>query len=435
MKTSFAAISATTAFLFLSLTAHAADLAGSWKGTWTKDGDALPVTVKIESTNKGYSGSFDSDALQVAGIPFSEVTEKNGKVHILLKGDETATVFDGDLAGDALGGAFTEGDTKGTFALTRAALPTAAIGMREVTYRNGDVTLAGTLLLPAPPGRHPAVLFLHGSGPEGRWANRWLAQKFAEAGIVALISDKRGVGRSTGDWNKVGFDDLADDAVAGIRALQSQPEVDPSRVGTYGHSQGGTISPLVAERAGDIAFVVASAPGGVSPADMETYSVENSIGVPSLPPAEAKAAKEFVHAIVDVGYRGTPRDELDRVSAKYKTRAWYFDPPPPENSYWTIARLIANFEPMMHWRNVRAPVLLIFGSHDERVPSVLSASAIRAALFQGAHREKRQMQATVKFYQDADHTFTIVDPPRKGGWPRHENDYAGMITSWILSQK
>lgn len=42
--------------------------------------------------------------------------------------------------------------------------------------------LAGTLLIPATRGTHGAVVFLQGSGPEGRWASHYLAQKFAEAG-------------------------------------------------------------------------------------------------------------------------------------------------------------------------------------------------------------------------------------------------------------
>jgi hypothetical protein len=45
------------ALLLLVVTsAWAADLEGGWKGTWTKDGDALPVTVTFEKSGNGYSG-------------------------------------------------------------------------------------------------------------------------------------------------------------------------------------------------------------------------------------------------------------------------------------------------------------------------------------------------------------------------------------------
>jgi hypothetical protein len=38
------------------ITAQPVDLAGSWKGTWTKDGDALPVTMTFSRTGDTYSG-------------------------------------------------------------------------------------------------------------------------------------------------------------------------------------------------------------------------------------------------------------------------------------------------------------------------------------------------------------------------------------------
>jgi hypothetical protein len=47
--------------------------------------------------------------LQVASIPFSDVSDMNGKVHFLLKGDESTTVFDGTLAGDVMSGTFADG--------------------------------------------------------------------------------------------------------------------------------------------------------------------------------------------------------------------------------------------------------------------------------------------------------------------------------------
>jgi dienelactone hydrolase len=420
-------------FAFISLlvacsAAAAAELAGGWKGTWTKDGDALPVTATFEKSGNGYSGTFDSDALQVASIPFAEVSDTDGRVHWVLKGDATTTVFDGMQDGDALTGTFTEGETKGTFSLTRSSFLPHDIVSRDVTFTNGDIRLAGTLLLPWIPGQHPAVLFLHGSGPEGRWANRWLAQKFAESGIAALIFDKRGVGGSTGDWKKAGFEALADDAAAGIRFLRTQSEIDPARIGIYGHSQGGTIAPMVAVKDGHLGFVIASAAAGVDLPDVERYSVDNAIGIANLSPAERKDADSYVHALVDVAWEGKPRATLKALGAKFKTRSWYFAPPPPGDSYWTVSRDAAHFVPAHWWRQVKVPVLALFGGHDERVPAITSAKFIRDALYAGDNA-----RVTLKFYPHADHTFTIVDPPKSGGWPVHEPDYASYVVNWALA--
>src|SRR5271165_2208509 len=300
----FEIVSILFAFIMLTATSEAKDITGGWKGTWTKDSEGLPVTMTFEKAGDSYSGTFDSDALQVAGIPLGDVRDVAGRIHFQIKGDQNMTVFDGKITGDVMSGQFTDGSNKGNFELTRVVYPAAKIPMREAKFRNHDVTLAGTLLLPTTPGKHFAVVFLHGSGPEGRWANHYLAQKFAERGIVALIYDKRGVGQSTGDWQKATFEALADDAVAGVRFLQSQSVVDATRVGIYGHSQGGTIAPLVGARDGELRFVVASAAGGIDPAEVETFSVENSIGAAQLPPDERADAQDYVRALIDVAYRG-----------------------------------------------------------------------------------------------------------------------------------
>jgi dipeptidyl aminopeptidase/acylaminoacyl peptidase len=421
-------------FLSATVAVVAADpadsLDGGWRGTWIKDGDTLPVTVTFAKTGDTYSGAFDSDGLQVAGIPLSNVSDSNGRVHFQISGDQSTTVFDGEFRGDTIAGSFTDGSGSGSFQLVRAALPSLRIRTRDVTFQDKDVTLGGTILLPAAPGRHRAIVFLHGSGPEARSANHYLAQKLAERGVVSLIYDKRGVGQSTGDWQTVGFDALADDAVAGVRFLQSQSEVDGTRVGIYGHSQGGTIAPLVGVRAGDLRFIIASAAGGIDPADVETYSVENAIGMATLSPMERADAQNYVYALVDVAYRGKSHVALDAMAATFRNRDWYFAPPSADNSYWLISKQIAAFKPEEYWRQIKAPVLLAYGAHDERVPPHASAKAIEAAV-----KSRGNGHVTVKMYPNADHTFTIVDPPRQGGWPKHEPDYADVLATWILAQR
>jgi dienelactone hydrolase len=424
MQTALRVLIALACSFGLAASAEAAGLEGTWSGTWTKAGDPLAVTVTFAKTGEKYAGAFEADALQVTGIPFSEVTVAGAKVRFVLAGDATTIVFDGVVKGDVLSGAVAEGATAGTFRLARAQTPTP-LQKRDVTFANGGLKLAGELILPPSPGRHPAILFLHGSGAEGRWASRYLAQKFARAGFVALIYDKRGVGQSTGDWRTSGFEELAGDAVAGVRFLAAQPEVDAARIGVYGHSQGGTISPLVAARAGDLAFVIASAASGLDPAEVEIYSIGNSIGLADLPAAERSDAESFVRELVEVAYKGKDRAALDAMTARFRGRDWFFAPPPPGDAYWTISPKVAAYRPQDHWRAVRAPVLLAFGAHDQRVPPQRSIDAIAAALKAGGNPK-----LTVKISPNAGHAFHIVPQTPPNGWPKRAPDYADTLTGW-----
>jgi len=84
----------------------------------------------------------------------------------------------------------------------------------DVRFSNGDIQLSGTLISPATRGRHPAIILVHGSGPENREYMLPFARFLIRHGVAVLGYDKRGVGGSTGDWNTASFDDLAGDVVA-----------------------------------------------------------------------------------------------------------------------------------------------------------------------------------------------------------------------------
>ena len=64
------------------------------------------------------------------------------------------------------------------------------------------------------PGKHPAIILVHGSGPEDREFVLPFARFLVPRGIAILGYDKRGVGGSTGDWKTASFDDLAGDVVS-----------------------------------------------------------------------------------------------------------------------------------------------------------------------------------------------------------------------------
>jgi pimeloyl-ACP methyl ester carboxylesterase len=406
------------------------ELAGYWTGTWTKYNDSIPVSVTFEKTANGYTGWFDSDSLQVAGIPFSSVAYNEPNVRFRLVGDTTTSVFDGAVSISTMAGTFTEGPAHGTFQLTRVPAPEVKLRVREVTFSNGDVTLAGTLIQPpATHARTRAILFMHGSGPEGRWANRYLAQKFALRGVAALIYDKRGVGASTDDWRRSTYSELVNDAVAGVRFLQALPDVHPDNVGIYGHSQGGTIAPMVAERAANLEFVIASAPSGLRPERVEEYSVGNAVGISRLAPAERAEAQAYVREVISVAYRGKDRAILDSMVTRYRGRSWFFELPPPDDHYWFLSRDIARYRPIGHWKQVRARVLLVYGRYDRRVPADESLRLIRNAVKEGDGGEHVYREWVIP---EADHTYRLVTGGQDRAWPKRVPDYAQRLINWVL---
>ena len=152
----------------------------------------------------------------------------------------------------------------------------ASYAATEVTIaaRDGCV-LSGTYVAPDLDGPHPAALVLSGSGPLDRDSNMddqvlgvsWaIAESLGEAGIASLRYDKRGVGRSEGEYFETGFETETSDAFSAMHHLREIAGVDRNRVGAVGHSVGATIALRKAAVDPDVAFTVllaaASSPGG-----------------------------------------------------------------------------------------------------------------------------------------------------------------------------
>jgi hypothetical protein len=406
-------------------------LAGHWRGQWLRDGAALDVWLDFTRADSGYSGSFGSDGLRVLDIPFREVRVDSGAVHWTIVGDATTSRFDGKLAGDRLGGTFRDGDAAGTFEVRRTGEPTTPpYSIEPVRFNHGDVTLAGSLLMPASAGPHPAIVFVHGSGAEGRYASRYLADRFARAGFAALIYDKRGVGESGGDWRHSTFEDLAGDALAAIRLLAADRRVRPDAIGLHGHSQGGTIAPLIASQYPRLAFVIASAAGGVPLAEAERYSYRNFLGVSRLHGEDSLRATAYIALVVEVAYSGQPWERADSAAKANRGEKWFADIPGRDNSFWWLASRTAGYDPARYWRRVQAPVLLVFGERDERVPVERSLLSIRAAL-----REAGNSDVTWKVFPGSDHTFRITgSDDGRFHWPRTPGGYPDTLIAWAASK-
>jgi len=180
-----------------------------------------------------------------------------------------------------------------------AAAQASRFTEREVTFRSGSVELRGSLILPAAQGRHPAVVFLHGSGPATRAGARTYAEEFASIGVASLFFDKRGSGSSTGSWITSSLDDLAADALAAVEFLKTQEEVEPARIGFWGVSQAGWVAALAASQSRDVAFMIVISGGGATPRESELFSWDQEFRKAAL--TEAERADAF--GILDLYYR------------------------------------------------------------------------------------------------------------------------------------
>lgn len=126
----------------------------------------------------------------------------------------------------------------------------------EVDCSVGQYKLPGKVTMPAGEGPFPAVVLVHGSGPNDMDETLWetkvfkdLAWGFSSNGVAVLRYDKRTKARPDLFEFSIQFtvlDEVIEDAIAGVDLLTSTKGVDPSRVFVLGHSLGGMMAPRIA---------------------------------------------------------------------------------------------------------------------------------------------------------------------------------------------
>ncbi|HTL35288.1 MAG TPA: alpha/beta fold hydrolase [Kofleriaceae bacterium] len=175
----------------------------------------------------------------------------------------------------------------------------------DVTVGSAPYALPGTLTLPRGNGPFPAMLLVHGSGPNDRDESvgatkifRDLAQGLASSGIAVLRYDKRTYTYRDQLSNNITLDEEAvDDAIAAVKLLAARSDIDPARIFVLGHSLGGLLAPEIAVRAGAVAGIALLSPPGRAPWEIvrdqmrylgaprdvlvksETAAIELSLGV------------------------------------------------------------------------------------------------------------------------------------------------------------
>jgi dienelactone hydrolase len=225
---------------------------------------------------------------------------------------------------------------------------------RDVTVGEGEWKLPGTLTVPVGAGPFPAVVLVHGSGPNDRDETvggakvfKDLAEGLASRGIVVLRYEKRTLqyrARIAAIKNYTVQEETVEDAVNAIATVRSQPEVNGRRVFIIGHSLGAYVAPRIAEQDGKLAGIVLMA-GNARPIEDLLVDQVTYMGITGQQLEQAKAIQTKVKKLA-------PGDE--------DTPAFGGVPV----SYWLDLK---DYDPAAAAKKLGIPMLILQGERDYQV--------------------------------------------------------------------
>jgi pimeloyl-ACP methyl ester carboxylesterase len=271
----------------------------------------------------------------------------------------------------------------------------------------------------------PGAVIVHGSGDSDR-DNVWafsIANHLALSGVAVLLPDKRGSGKSGGNWKAVGFDELAADALLGVELLARQAEVDPARVGLVGLSQGGWVAPLAASRSPRVAFSASISAAAVSVREQVLHELEQTVRKAGADPETVGLALELMRMTFAYGETGAGWEEyLAAVELAPAALSEAF-PTSQDDWRWSWYERVLDFDPLPVWRGLSIPYRIVYGEKDEQdnLPVEKSVARLRSWLAESGRKD-----VEVSVVPDSGHA--LEDPAT--GWIRRS--FLDDLARWVV---
>lgn len=309
-------------------------------------------------------------------------------------------------------------------------------GAQPFEFAAGDNHLRGFIDLPKRAGPHPVILIIHGSGgtdvfnggSEYNGHYERLRQTFRSVGLASVVWDKAGSSCSTGGYSTGNpIRERARETVAALHALKQRSDIDAGRIGLWAISQGGWVAPMAAIQTADVSFMIlVSAPArdAVSQLEYQALNELRASGLSETQRADAASHLRRAFAIVRAG------GSLDRYEAavaplhKYETlRTLGITTGKPEDYTAWQNSVDHLYRPDTALRELRMPVLALFGDQDVLVNFRDSMQVYREAFRAGGNRD-----LTIKLFRGANHGLTV------GKGETLDERYLRTMRAWLTKR-
>ena len=259
-----------------------------------------------------------------------------------------------------------KGEISGFF-ITDNSTPSNSIQLAndvEVSFGTEPYLMHGSLTLPEGEGPFPAVILVHGSGPNDRNEQIGpnlpfmdLAEQLSARGVAVLRYDKRTYSYSNDVASLTDFtvqEETIDDVVAALAYLKEHPSIQTEQIYIAGHSLGGYLIPRIAQQTPDAAGYIMLA---ASARPLEDLMLEQTAYILSLEKSLDDASKEKL-----LNQTQSLVDAIKSVTADTDLTAGQLGGAPA--SYWLDLRA---YDPIATVKEINKSFLVMQGGRDYQV--------------------------------------------------------------------
>lgn len=443
------------------------DVTGEWNGMLKFQGVQLRLVFNISKTDSGYSATMDSPDQGAKGIP---VTSVSFEVAVLKLAVSSAHIeYEGIFKENLIVGNFKQAGQSFPMNLSKEKIEKQKTARyqepkqpypyysEEIKFENekDNILLAGTLTLPKKEGNFPAVILITGSGAQNRDEELLghkpfliLSDHLTKNGIAVLRFDDRGTAGSEGDFKKATTADFATDVEAAVNYLQKRKEINKKKIGLIGHSEGGMIAPMIAQRSGDISFIVLLAGTGIPGGRLLQLQQELIGKVSGVNEADLQKTLTLSKGAYDIVSKSTSSENLTTDLTNYirpaiKDNSAFQKPPGiSEDDFVKLQvdqltspwmQYFIKYDPAPALEKVKCPVLALNGAKDLQVPATVNLEAIKKALEKGGNKK-----VTIKELPNLNHLFQECETGSPAEYAKIEQTFSPIaleeIMKWILNQ-
>ncbi len=445
---------------------------GTWQGK-LEAGGGLRIVFTISSTAAGYSTTLQSPDQTDQKLPTDSTYAKQDSIFIIAK--RFGISYKGKMIDDEnIEGVFVQGaelkldlkknDLIAEIKRPQTPKPPYPYHSEDSYFYNTDSSLKfgttltwpkipeGTNYVKAP--TYPAVVLITGSGPQDRDETIFhhkifavIADALTKKGFAVLRYDDRGVGKSTGNFATSTTADFANDVKSAIAYLKTLPQIDTSRLGLIGHSEGGLIAPMVGAERKEIKYMVLLAGPGIPILDLMKLQVAAISEETLSPKAAALSAAIFDITANEINKNKDSLTTFKNVESKLNARFKTEDPAVLKelkiDSDKEKTKLIKEqiesmsgkwykyflaFDPTPYLQKTTAKVLAINGSKDVQVFPTENLNGIEAAL-----KKSKSASYTTVEVPGLNHLFQTCKTCKTGEYAELEETFSPEALQLMLN--